>query len=90
LDAPARSLDSPLVGRSDELALLGAELALARTERTCRTITLVGEPGVGKSRLAAELIASIDGAVAVLEGRCLPYGEGSCTGPSSRSCAGST
>ena len=76
VDAPARSLGSTLVGRSDELARLAAELALARTERACRTITLVGEPGVGKSRLAAELIASLGGAVAVLEGRCLPYGEG--------------
>ena len=71
-----RRMDSPLVGRSSELARLGIELGRAKAERTCRTITIVGEPGVGKSRLAAELVASLGGDALVLEGRCLPYGNG--------------
>ncbi len=71
----ARRMDSPLVGRTDELGQLRAELARVSAERTCRTVTILGEPGVGKSRLAAELTASAQG-VLVLEGRCLPYGDG--------------
>ena len=38
-------------------------------------MTIYGEPGVGKSRLAREFIGSLEGAT-VLSGRCLPYGEG--------------
>ena len=72
----SRRMDSPLVGRSSELARLGLELGRARAERSCRTITIVGEPGVGKSRLAAELVASLGRGRVVLEGHCLPYGNG--------------
>lgn len=70
----ARRLDSPLVGRAAELDLLRAELDRAVAERACRVVTIVGEPGVGKSRLAAELAAA--SYALVLEGRCLPYGHG--------------
>ena len=70
-----RRLDAPLVGRARELALLRAELDGAIAERACRIVTIVGEPGIGKSRLAAELGASAAD-VHVLEGRCLPYGNG--------------
>ena len=48
------------------------ERALA--ERRCELVTIVGDAGVGKSRLAAEALASID--ARVVRGRCLPYGEG--------------
>jgi class 3 adenylate cyclase/tetratricopeptide (TPR) repeat protein len=70
-----RRLDSPLVGRAGELDALTAELERAIADRACRIVTIVGEPGVGKSRLAAELIATA-GDAQVLEGRCLPYGNG--------------
>jgi class 3 adenylate cyclase/tetratricopeptide (TPR) repeat protein len=72
----SRRMDSALVGRSSELARLGLELGLAKGERACRTVTIVGEPGVGKSRLAAELVASLEKDALVLEGHCLPYGNG--------------
>ena len=72
----ARRLDSPLVGRTAELALLRHELELVTAERACRVATILGEPGVGKSRLAAELIASGGDEVLALEGKCLPYGSG--------------
>jgi tetratricopeptide (TPR) repeat protein len=39
-------------------------------------LTVLGPPGIGKSRLARELTAVVDGEAAVLTGRCLPYGEG--------------
>ena len=72
---PLRSLAAPLVGRESELDLL--ENTFARTVRDRRTtlITLYGEPGVGKSRLAREFVEGLEGAT-VLRGRCLPYGEG--------------
>jgi class 3 adenylate cyclase/tetratricopeptide (TPR) repeat protein len=72
----ARRMDSPLVGRAAELDALLAELEQVVSERACRVVTIVGEPGVGKSRLAAELIATAGEGPLVLEGRCLPYGRG--------------
>ena len=53
-----------------------AELDAAVSERSCRVVTIMGEPGVGKSRLAGELIADVADDVLVLEGHCLPYGKG--------------
>jgi DNA-binding SARP family transcriptional activator/tetratricopeptide (TPR) repeat protein len=64
----------PLVGRIDELARLRAELAGARSERKSRVVTVIGDAGIGKTRLAAELASSAD--ATVLVGRCVPYGEG--------------
>jgi class 3 adenylate cyclase/tetratricopeptide (TPR) repeat protein len=71
-----RRMDSPLVGRVAELDTLLAELERVIEDRACRVVTIVGEPGVGKSRLAAELVATAGRDTLVLEGRCLPYGEG--------------
>ncbi|MBU1751317.1 MAG: AAA family ATPase, partial [Chloroflexi bacterium] len=67
-------LTSPLVGRQTEFAAL--QEALARLQAGMGGIvTLVGEAGLGKSRLVAELRASVpDGAVQWVEGRCLSYG----------------
>jgi class 3 adenylate cyclase/tetratricopeptide (TPR) repeat protein len=76
--APAfeRRLDSPLVGRREELAQMGAAFDKAVTERRCRLVTVLGPPGLGKSRLAREFAAMEAGAAVTLSGRCLPYGEG--------------
>jgi class 3 adenylate cyclase/tetratricopeptide (TPR) repeat protein len=72
---PMRSLSAPLVGRESELELL--ENTFARTVRDGRAtlVTLYGEAGVGKSRLAREFVDGLERAT-VLRGRCLPYGEG--------------
>jgi class 3 adenylate cyclase len=70
----ARRLDAPLVGRVRELALLEDELAQAVRDRSCRLATIVGPAGVGKSRLAQELLARVD--ADVLTARCVPYGDG--------------
>ena len=72
----ARRLDTPLVGRARELDELLAELERATADRSCRVVTILGEPGVGKSRLAAELVSTVGDDALVLEGRCLPYGNG--------------
>jgi class 3 adenylate cyclase/tetratricopeptide (TPR) repeat protein len=71
----ARRLDSPMVGRERELALLGQTFEAAIADRSCRLFTILGTPGVGKSRLIEEFLGSL-GEATVLRGRCLPYGEG--------------
>ena len=65
---------APLVGRDEELARLRAAFAGAQSERRSRVITLLGDAGIGKTRLAAELVSTAD--ATVLVGRCVPYGEG--------------
>ena len=76
--APAfeRRLDSPLVGRRDELARVRTAFDGALAERTCRLVTALGPPGIGKTRLAREVATSLEDEASVLVGRCLPYGEG--------------
>jgi DNA-binding SARP family transcriptional activator len=77
-DAPAirRRLDRPLIGREDEVARLAAAFAGAVAQRTPQLATIVGEPGIGKSHLAAELKAIAGDGGRVLTGRCPSYGEG--------------
>jgi class 3 adenylate cyclase/tetratricopeptide (TPR) repeat protein len=72
----AGRLDVPMIGREAELTTLRQAFDEAVAGRRCRLIVAVGEPGVGKSRLAAELVASIAGEATILGGRCLSYGEG--------------
>jgi class 3 adenylate cyclase/tetratricopeptide (TPR) repeat protein len=70
---------APLVGREGELDLLAAALSRARGESEPQLVTLVGVPGIGKSRLVYELsrIADDDPELIVWrQGRSLPYGEG--------------
>ncbi len=71
----ARRLDSPMVGRDEELAQLRQALARTVRERRCHLFTVLGPAGIGKSRLVAELATSAREAL-VLSGPCLPYGEG--------------
>ena len=72
--APERRHDSLFVGRERELGLLSEAWERAVAEQRCELVTVVGDPGIGKSRLAAEALASID--ARVVRGRCLPYGAG--------------
>ena len=70
---------APLVGRQAELRLLAGALARVRADRVPRLVTLVGAPGIGKSRLVAELLAAADAEPELTtwrQGRSLPYGEG--------------
>ena len=72
----ARRLDAPLVGREEELGRLRATYAGACGEKHCRVVTVVGEAGIGKTRLARELISVVRDEAEVLVGRCASYGEG--------------
>ncbi|HEY3578518.1 MAG TPA: AAA family ATPase [Gaiellaceae bacterium] len=70
---------APLVGRDREVELLVAALERAAGERTPQLVTLVGVPGIGKSRLLAELFHAIERGERLVtwrQGRSLPYGEG--------------
>ncbi len=72
--APERRHDERFVGRERELALLGEAWERVRVERCCELVTVVGDAGVGKSRLVGEALAGME--ATVVGGRCLPYGEG--------------
>ena len=71
-----RSPDSPLVGRRPELAQLRECFDSAVRDAKVVLFTVLGGAGIGKSRLARELEASLGDVARVLTGRCLPYGDG--------------
>lgn len=72
----ARHPDAPMVGRQDELGTLLAAFEATVSERTPRLATILGNAGVGKSRLVSEVTAQVGDRALVLHGRCLSYGEG--------------
>jgi class 3 adenylate cyclase/tetratricopeptide (TPR) repeat protein len=74
-----RTHTSPFIGREIDLALLKGIFDKAVASSAVQLVTVVGEPGLGKSRIVAELFGYIDarpGFVTWRQGRCLPYGEG--------------
>jgi class 3 adenylate cyclase/tetratricopeptide (TPR) repeat protein len=71
-----RERTTPIVGRESEVAALVDEFEQADAERACRLVTVLGAAGIGKSRLAAELLARLGGQATGLSGQCLPYGDG--------------
>ena len=74
-----RTHTSPLVGRELEKTLLIGMFERSAQQRSCQLVTIVGEPGVGKSRLCTELFGYVEdrpGLVRWRQGRSLPYGEG--------------
>jgi len=75
-EGDAAFVETPIVGRDEELHALRefSEATLSRREPGLATV--LGSPGIGKSRLLAELLDHLDNHCAVYRGRCLPYGEG--------------
>ena len=71
----ARRGGAPMIGRERQRKLLEDTYANAVGERSCQLFTILGTAGVGKSRLMAEFLGSLDDAT-VVRGRCLSYGEG--------------
>ncbi len=68
-----------MLGRDHEMTLLRTIYRRAEAERHPDLVTIYGEPGVGKSRLATEFVDWADGLDSpptILVGRCLPYGDG--------------
>jgi class 3 adenylate cyclase/tetratricopeptide (TPR) repeat protein len=78
--APSTSAPPPLtsvmVGRNAELEQLKSSFETVVSRRTCRLATVIGAPGVGKSRLVSEFTTWLAADAALARGRCLPYGEG--------------
>jgi class 3 adenylate cyclase/tetratricopeptide (TPR) repeat protein len=70
---------TPLVGRDREVEQVAGALARVREQRSAELVTLVGVPGIGKSRLVGELFQSIERGGQLTywrQGRSLPYGQG--------------
>jgi hypothetical protein len=70
----ARRQDAPIVGREPELRLFEWVYERVSTTAACHLLTVLGQAGVGKTRLVAEAVRGLE--ATVLRGRCLSYGEG--------------
>jgi class 3 adenylate cyclase len=72
-----RTRGGVFVGRRDELDLLAAQARLAVDENRAQLALVIGEAGIGKTRLVTEASTRVADQfdARVLEGRCLPYGE---------------
>jgi DNA-binding SARP family transcriptional activator len=68
--------EAPMVGREDELDRALSAFARVQTRGETNLLTVVGEAGIGKSRLAQELGRRLAGEATIIGGRCLSYGEG--------------
>ena len=71
--------NTPFVGRTEEAALLRATFRRSASEPSVQLLTILGEPGVGKSRLVQEFANYLDAQPDLIrwrQGRCLPYGDG--------------
>jgi DNA-binding SARP family transcriptional activator len=76
--APAieRRLDAPMVGRAAELTRLRAAFASTERRRAAYRLTVLGDAGIGKSRLSRAFAESIGSDVRIITGRCPAYGDG--------------
>ena len=72
--AVERRHDTTFVGRERELELIAAAWARAVADERCELVTIVGDAGLGKSRLTVEALGLIE--ARIVRGRCLPYGVG--------------
>ena len=74
-----RTHSSPFVGREVDLAILRGVFEKAVASESVQLVSVVGEPGLGKSRIVAELGEYVDAcpeSITWRQGRCLPYGDG--------------
>ena len=82
-EAPERPHRMQFVGRRPELELIADAWRRVQEGQRCELVTVVGDAGVGKSRLTAEALAALE--VSAVRGRCLCTARASPIGPSSRS-----
>ena len=73
-DALEPGREARFVGRERELMLVREVWERVRAKQRSELVTVVGDAGVGKSRLVAEFLVSVE--ATVVRGRCLPYGDG--------------
>ncbi|HVE88462.1 MAG TPA: AAA family ATPase [Burkholderiaceae bacterium] len=71
-----RRHDTPVVGRDEELVTLQSSWDAVRTEGKVRLLTVIGDAGIGKSRLVRELMERVASPGRIVCGRCLAYGDG--------------
>lgn len=71
-----RRADTPFAGHATELDWLHAAYTRVLTGEGAQMLTVLGEPGIGKSRLARELLNRVESQSMTLIGRCFPHGEG--------------
>ena len=74
-----RTHDTPFIGREIDLAILKGVFEKTVAAESPQLVTVVGEPGLGKSRIVAELGRYVEDRPELVtwrQGRCLPYGEG--------------
>jgi len=67
---------APFVGREAEMDVLRGAFAEVSTSRSARLVTVIGDAGVGKTRLISDFIKRVEAEATVLRGRCLAYGDG--------------
>ena len=72
----ARRTDRPMIGREVEMRHLTEAFGEATATRSCRVVTVLGDAGVGKTRLTEAFLEAVSGSAMVVRGRCLPYGDG--------------
>jgi class 3 adenylate cyclase len=70
-------IDAPLVGRDHEMGLLYEAFERVCDRRRCELFTVLGNVGVGKTRLVLEFMRAVEGDATLLHGRCPSYGESS-------------
>lgn len=76
-----RRQDTPFAGHERELDWLQSSYGRVTGGDGALVLSVVGEPGIGKSRLARELCATVSGEAITLVGRCPPHGEGATFSP---------
>jgi class 3 adenylate cyclase/tetratricopeptide (TPR) repeat protein len=74
--AAASGSGTPFVGREEEMGRLAGTLSDAISRRHARLVMVVGDAGVGKSRLIREFATAASEQARLVRGRCLPYGDG--------------
>jgi class 3 adenylate cyclase/tetratricopeptide (TPR) repeat protein len=72
----ARRLERPMVGREEELAVLHAAFERSLTAGRVQVVTILGEAGLGKTRLVEAFLSEVRGRAMSLRGHCLSYGRG--------------
>jgi class 3 adenylate cyclase/tetratricopeptide (TPR) repeat protein len=72
----AGAASAPFVGREIEMATLRGAFEQVSTARAARLVAVIGDAGVGKTRLISDFIGQVEADATVFRGRCLTYGDG--------------